>query len=96
MSDRDRRKTDDGADEGAEWKCKRCGRKGKRPPFFRLRKSKKLLHQSGICRQPKTLDSSGESPTSDPNSPDFTFDDLRALIEKNDFYSKDCNPHLDR
>ncbi|CAA0833556.1 Unknown protein [Striga hermonthica] len=46
--------------------------------------------------QPRTLDSSGESPTSDPNSSEFTFDMLRALIEKNDFYSKDCNPHLDQ
>ncbi|KAL1558812.1 hypothetical protein AAHA92_09230 [Salvia divinorum] len=128
MSDRDR----PGADEGGgingtdeedrevaaerDWKCKRCGSKGKRLPFFRLRKSKKLLHQKrkqggisvnsrgwgrsgGWCclclRQPKTLDSSGESPTSDPNSSDFTFDELRALIEKNDFYSKDCSPHFD-
>lgn len=49
-----------------------------------------------LClRQPKTLDSSGESPTSDPNSSEFTVDMLRALLEKNDFYSKECNPHLD-
>ncbi|KAL6501364.1 hypothetical protein OROHE_025011 [Orobanche hederae] len=45
-------------------------------------------------KQPRSLDSSGESPTSDPNSSRFTFDMLRALIEKNDFYSKECNPHL--
>ncbi|XP_057798262.1 uncharacterized protein LOC131014344 [Salvia miltiorrhiza] len=57
MSDKDR--TDGGGSdeedrEGREGKCKGCGRKkGKRLPFFRLRKSKKLLHQkrtqSGIC-----------------------------------------------
>lgn len=45
--------------------------------------------------QPLTADTSGESPTSDPNSSEFAFDMLRALIEKNDFYSKECNPHLD-
>ncbi|KAH6761130.1 ubiquitin carboxyl-terminal hydrolase-like protein [Perilla frutescens var. hirtella] len=138
MSDKDRPKADDGGGSGGgdeegregpaetevsrEGKCEGCGRKGKRLPFFRMRKSKKLLHQKrkqkgiyvnsrgwgrranrgsggGWCclcvGQPKTLDSSGESPTSDPNSSEFTFDMLRALIEKNDFYSKECNPHLD-
>ncbi|KAH7835194.1 hypothetical protein Vadar_023721 [Vaccinium darrowii] len=34
-------------------------------------------------------------PSSDPNSPNFTFELLRALVEKNDFYSKECNPHFD-
>lgn len=49
-----------------------------------------------LClKEPETLDSSGESPTSDPNSSEFTFDMLRDLIEKNDFYSKECNTHLD-
>lgn len=42
-----------------------------------------------------TDDSSSKSPTSDPNSEEFTVDMLRALIEKNDFYSKECNPHFD-
>lgn len=46
-------------------------------------------------KEPGTLDSSGESTTSDPNSSEFTFDMLRDLIEKNDFYSKECNTHLD-
>ncbi|KAG6415574.1 hypothetical protein SASPL_122987 [Salvia splendens] len=122
MSDRDRAEGDEGGginggdEEDREWKCKRCGSKGKRPAFFRLRKSRKLLQQKrkqsgvyvnsrswgrsgGWCclclRQPKTLDSSGESPSSDPNSSEFSFDELRALIEKNDFYSEDCNPHFD-
>lgn len=135
MSDKDRPEADDGGGSGRadeedtegpaesdrEGLCKGCGRKGRRLSFFRLRKSKKLLHQKrkkkgifvnssrgwgrranggggGWClclRQPKTLDSSGESPTSDPNSSEFSVDMLRALLEKNDFYSKECNPHLD-
>lgn len=50
-----------------------------------------------LCfKQPRAMDSSGESPTSDCNCAEFDYDTLRALIEKNDFYSKDCNPHLDR
>ncbi|CAI9770192.1 unnamed protein product [Fraxinus pennsylvanica] len=50
-----------------------------------------------LCfKQPRAMDSSGESPTSDCNSGAFNCDMLTALIEKNDFYSKECNPHLDR
>ncbi|KAE8000031.1 hypothetical protein FH972_004403 [Carpinus fangiana] len=43
--------------------------------------------------RPQTL----ESPThaSDPNDPNFTYEMLKAFIEKNDFYSKECNTHLD-
>lgn len=37
--------------------------------------------------------SPAESPTSDPNSDEFTQEMLRALIETNDFYSKECNCH---
>lgn len=49
-----------------------------------------------LClRRPLTSDSGGESQTSDPNSPSFTYEMLRVLIEKNDFYSNECNPHLD-
>ncbi|KAJ6344875.1 hypothetical protein OIU77_007134 [Salix suchowensis] len=49
-------------------------------------------------KQPPTLESSStsttlQSQTSDPNHPDFTFDMLKSLIETNDFYSKECNPH---
>lgn len=49
-------------------------------------------------KQPPTLGSSStsttlQSQTSDPNHPDFTFDMLKSLIETNDFYSKECNPH---
>lgn len=53
---------------------------------------------SGCClclKQPMTLDSSAESPASDPNSEEFTYDMLRVFIEKNVFYAKECNPHLD-
>ena len=49
-----------------------------------------------FCR-PRVLESpeDGSPPTSDPNDPNFTHAMLRALIEKNDFYSKECNPHVD-
>ena len=46
-------------------------------------------------KQISTLNSPIEPQTSDPNSPEFTHELLRGLIEKNDFYSKECNPHLD-
>ncbi|KAF5946810.1 hypothetical protein HYC85_017038 [Camellia sinensis] len=46
-------------------------------------------------KQTPTLDSPVESTTSDPNSAEFTYELLRALIETNDFYSKECNTHLD-
>ncbi|XP_047944651.1 uncharacterized protein LOC125191194 isoform X3 [Salvia hispanica] len=57
MSDRDRAEADEGGginggdEEGREWRCKRCGSKGKRPAFFRLRKSKKLLQQKRKQKQ---------------------------------------------
>lgn len=39
---------------------------------------------------------SDDSPvTSDPNSPNFTFELVRSMIEKNDFYCKECNTHFD-
>ncbi|KAI3715518.1 hypothetical protein L6452_22502 [Arctium lappa] len=47
-----------------------------------------------IGRMP-TLDSSSESPTSDPNCSEFGFDSLRGLIEKSDFLLNECNTHLD-
>ncbi|KAL2231344.1 UNVERIFIED_CONTAM: hypothetical protein Sindi_1728800 [Sesamum indicum] len=95
------------AGDKEEKKGKGTGKNGKRASLFRLRKNKKVLHrrkkQKGIpvnscclsLRKRRTLSSSGESPTSDPNSPTFTFDMLRTLIEKNDFYSKECNTSLD-
>lgn len=49
-----------------------------------------------LClKRPLTSDSGGESQTSDPNSPNFTYEMFRLFIEKNDFYSNECNPHLD-
>lgn len=45
--------------------------------------------------RPKVLESPDESPASDPNDPNFTHAMLRALIDKNDFYCRECNPHLD-
>ncbi|XP_060217148.1 uncharacterized protein LOC132644574 [Lycium barbarum] len=70
--------------------------------FFRKKRkgvSGNLERRGGGCylclKRPITSDSGGESQTSDPNSPNFTNDMLRVFIEKNDFYSKECNPHLD-
>ncbi|CAL5329943.1 unnamed protein product [Camellia sinensis] len=83
-------------------------KKAKRVTLFRFRKAKKQLPlrkntsaggSGGGCyccfKQTPSSDSPVESQTSDPNSPEFTYELLRALIEKNDFYSNECNPHLD-
>ena len=49
---------------------------------------------SGFCfTQPRTLESPADSKTSDPNDATFSYDMLKALIERNHFYSKECNPH---
>ncbi|TYG38830.1 hypothetical protein ES288_D13G254800v1 [Gossypium darwinii] len=45
------------------------------------------------CTRPRTLESADDSNTSDPNDPNFTYEMLKTLIEKNQFYSKECNPH---
>ncbi|KAF7805007.1 loricrin isoform X2 [Senna tora] len=46
---------------------------------------------SYVCfTRPQVLESFNGSPISDPNDPNLT-----TFIEKNDFYSKECNPHLD-
>ncbi|MED6172541.1 hypothetical protein PIB30_051013 [Stylosanthes scabra] len=49
--------------------------------------------------RPRVLESSdeggGSSVISDPNDAKFTNAMLTLLIEKNDFYSKECNPHMD-
>ncbi|KAF5739940.1 hypothetical protein HS088_TW11G00002 [Tripterygium wilfordii] len=43
----------------------------------------------------KTLESCDvESPASDPNDSNFTDEMLKILIEKNVFYSKECNTHF--
>ncbi|CAH1418817.1 unnamed protein product [Lactuca virosa] len=86
------------------------GRKAKRGVLSRIKKARKRLQRSktkengnsGCCcfclyirRIPKTLDSSSESPTSDPNSSEFGFDSLKGLIEKSDFLLDECNTHFD-
>lgn len=45
--------------------------------------------------RPQVVESPNGSPTSDPNDSSFTYAMLKTLIEKNDFYSKECNPHID-
>ncbi|KAK8520479.1 hypothetical protein V6N13_031073 [Hibiscus sabdariffa] len=48
------------------------------------------------CRPPRILESvADESKSNDPNDPTFTYEMLRTLIEKNHFYSDECNPHSD-
>ncbi|KAI3701920.1 hypothetical protein L6452_27404 [Arctium lappa] len=83
------------------------GRKAKRVVLSRIRTTKKdkEIRPSSISRSSSrcclcvkripTLDSCTESPTSDPNSSDFTFDSLKGLIEKSDFFLNECNTHLD-
>jgi hypothetical protein len=41
------------------------------------------------------LETPNGSPSSDPNDPKFTHSMLKTLIEKNDFFSKECNPHIE-
>ncbi|TYJ02582.1 hypothetical protein E1A91_A13G239100v1, partial [Gossypium mustelinum] len=45
------------------------------------------------CTRPRNLESADDSNSSDPNDPNFTYEMLKTLIEKNQFYSKECNPH---
>lgn len=52
----------------------------------------------GCCfclKKSQSVESSMRSQSSDPNDPTFTYDMLRVLIERNDFYSKERNPYLD-
>ncbi|KAJ4956839.1 hypothetical protein NE237_013622 [Protea cynaroides] len=44
---------------------------------------------------PHTSDSPVTRQTSDPKSPEFSYDSLKALIENNDFFSRECNVHMD-
>lgn len=41
-------------------------------------------------KRPQVLESFSGSPTSNPNDPNYNH-----LIEKNDFFSRECNPHVD-
>ncbi|KAJ4840451.1 hypothetical protein Tsubulata_023021 [Turnera subulata] len=72
-----------------------CGFSGKKK-----NKKKRRVVVPGSCfcfsgrAPPSSLGSPAESTTSDPNDPHFTFDMLKALIETNDFYSRECNTHL--
>lgn len=45
---------------------------------------------------PGALESPFASRSSDPNDPTFTQEMMRDSLEKNDFYSKECNPHSRR
>lgn len=45
--------------------------------------------------RPIVLENPNGSPSSDPNDPKFTHSLLKSLLEKNDFCSKECNPHIE-
>ncbi|KAI4374042.1 hypothetical protein MLD38_012087 [Melastoma candidum] len=45
--------------------------------------------------RPMTLDSSVESVTSDPNDPEFSYEMLRDLLQRNEFFHAECNTNLD-
>jgi len=45
--------------------------------------------------RPNVLGNPNGSPSSDPNHPKFTHSMLKSLLEKNDFCSKECNPHIE-
>ncbi|CAI8615302.1 unnamed protein product [Vicia faba] len=45
--------------------------------------------------RPSVIENSDGSPSSDPNDPKFTHSMMKSLIEKNDFSSKECNPHIE-
>lgn len=47
-----------------------------------------------FCFLPPRTEESPETPTSDPNSETFSFEMLTTLIESNDFYCNECNPHI--
>lgn len=82
-----------------------CEKLGK-VPLFRFRKlvrknklpcfSGRKENVGGGCFMCFTKSPSDDSPvTSDPNSPNFTFELMKSMIEKNDFYCKECNTHFD-
>lgn len=78
------------------------GGKSSSSPSAIARSSGKMVGGDGSVKgcyfcfsKSKTLESPPESETSDPNDPNFTYEMLRALLESNDFYSKECNPHID-
>lgn len=51
---------------------------------------------SGSCfSRPETVESPAESHLSDPEDLAFTHEMLRDLLERNAFYSRECNTHLD-
>ncbi|KAL9666422.1 hypothetical protein QQ045_000753 [Rhodiola kirilowii] len=47
-----------------------------------------------VCFLQPGTEENPDTPTSDPNSKSFSFGSLRKLIQRNDFYSEECNPHI--
>ncbi|KAG7030094.1 hypothetical protein SDJN02_08441, partial [Cucurbita argyrosperma subsp. argyrosperma] len=48
----------------------------------------------GFCFMKLSISDSKNGPPTDPNHRKFSNEMLKVLIEKNDFYSKESNPHL--
>ncbi|KAJ8619284.1 hypothetical protein MRB53_027813 [Persea americana] len=62
--------------------------------LYRKKKSSSETPGKGcyLCfMRPITTDSDAPE---DPNTRELTYEFLKSLIEKNDFYSRECNPHI--
>ncbi|MFS7919078.1 hypothetical protein Hanom_Chr03g00208661 [Helianthus anomalus] len=91
MSDNQQTDADGGSGRKTQ---KKKRRKGKRLVLPRIKTPKREKRGGGGCISNKLDYSCAESPTSDPNSPHFTFASLRTLIENSDYFFNDCNTHF--
>ncbi|KAI4368243.1 hypothetical protein MLD38_016820 [Melastoma candidum] len=54
-----------------------------------------LFRRVSCVGRPRTLDSLVDSVTSDPNDPEFSYEMLRDLLQRNEFFSAECSTNLD-
>ncbi|CAN8265246.1 unnamed protein product [Cochlearia groenlandica] len=47
-----------------------------------------------VISKRRTEDDDDDDPLSDPNDESFTHEMLRVMLETNDFFCDDCNPHI--
>lgn len=107
MSDKDGQKEIDVDGKKKKKVCdSRKVRKAKQMVSYPFRKAKKLYRKKisssetpgkgcYLCfMRPITADSDAISQPEDPNTRELTYEFLKSLIEKNDFYSRECNPHI--
>lgn len=105
MSDKEERKEID--EDGKKKVCDgRRVRKAKQIVSSPFRKAKKLYRKKKsssetpgkgcyLCfMRPITTDSDAISQPGDPNTRELTYEFFKSLIEKNDFYSRECNTHI--